>query len=84
MGLAQRYTAEFCPFLIFTFVFFLRSSRATFQLRYVLITLVAVSVLINSLTTVSWLVDDDLNVPTETRAKWEQFLGRPSRLPLRQ
>ncbi|HEX4653488.1 MAG TPA: hypothetical protein VH227_04495 [Candidatus Udaeobacter sp.] len=83
MGLAQRYLAEFFPFLIFTFVFFLRSSRAAFQLRYVLVTLVAVSVLINSLATVCWLVDADLNVPKETRAKWEEFLGRPSKLPSR-
>jgi hypothetical protein len=51
-------------------------------LRYLVIGLVLVSVVINSLTTISWLVDDDLNVPTETRVKWEEFLGRPSRLLL--
>src|SRR5205085_2044860 len=73
MGLAQRYLAEFLPFLIFVFVFFLRSSRAAFQLRYVLVTLVAVSVLINSLTTVSWLLNADMNVPGETKAKWKEF-----------
>jgi hypothetical protein len=84
MGLAQRYLAEFFPFLIFAFAFFLRTSRAAFQLRYVLIVLVAASALVNSLTTVCWLVDADLNVPKETRAKWEEFLGRPSRLPSRQ
>jgi hypothetical protein len=84
MGLAQRYLAEFFPFLIFAFACFLRTSRAAFQLRYVLIVLVAVSALVNSLTTVCWLVDADLNVPKETRAKWEEFLGRPSRLPSRQ
>lgn len=84
MGLAQRYLAEFFPFLIFAFAIFLRTSRAAFQLRYVLTVLVAVSALVNSLTTVCWLVDADLNVPKETRAKWEEFLGRPSRLPSRQ
>jgi hypothetical protein len=82
MGLAQRYAAEFYPFLIFTFLLFLRQSRAAFHLRYLVIGLVLVSVVINSLTTISWLVDDDLNVPTETRVKWEEFLGRPSRLLL--
>jgi hypothetical protein len=81
MGLAQRYTAEFYPFLVFAFLFFLRQGNAAFRFRYLFIALVVVSVTINSLTTVSWLVDGDLNVPRETRAKWEEFLGRPSRLP---
>jgi hypothetical protein len=40
--------------------------------------LVVVSAVINSLTTVSWLVESDMNVPAETRAKWNQFLDRPS------
>jgi hypothetical protein len=79
MGLAQRYTAEFFPFLVFTFLFFLQRGRAAFHLRYLLIGLVAVSVVINSLTTVSWLLEADMNVPAETRAKWNEFLGRPSR-----
>ena len=78
-GLAQRYTAEFCPFLIFTFLLFLRSGRAAFHLRYVLVALVAASTLINSLTTVSWLIGADMNVPAATRAKWNEFLGRTSR-----
>jgi len=75
VGLAQRYTAEFFPFLVFAFFVFLRSGPV-FRLRYPLIALVAVSVVINSLTTVSWLVEADMNVPAETRAKWNQFLGR--------
>jgi hypothetical protein len=79
MGLAQRYVAELFPFLIFAFLIFLRQSKIAFQLRYFLIGLVVVSVVINSLTTVSWLVEADLNVPAETRAKWKQFLGRTSR-----
>src|SRR5215831_3727739 len=79
MGLAQRYVAELFPFLIFAFLIFLRQGKIAFQLRYLLMALVVVSVVINSLTTVSWLVEADLNVPAETRAKWNQFLGRTSR-----
>jgi hypothetical protein len=78
MGLAQRYVAEFFPFLAFAFVCFLRQGKVVFQLRYVLIALVAVSVVINSLTTVSWLLDADMNIPRETKAKWNKFLGRTS------
>jgi len=79
MGLAQRYVAELFPFLIFAFLIFLRQGKIAFQLRYLLIGLVVISVVINSLTTVSWLVEADMNVPAETRAKWNQFLGRTSR-----
>ncbi len=79
MGLCQRYTAEVFPFLVFAFLFFLRQGKTAFHLRYLLIGLVAVSVVINSLTTVSWLVDADMNVPDATRAKWKEFLGRNSR-----
>jgi len=78
MGLAQRYAAESYPFLIFAFLFFLRSGRVAFHLRYLLIGLVAVSVVINSLTTVSWLLEADMNVPAETRAKWNEVLGKTS------
>src|SRR6266498_2550055 len=77
--LAQRYATDLYPFLIFCFVVFLSSSRAaSLRSRYILIGLVALSVVINSLTTVSWLVDADLNVPAKTRAAWEQVLGRRS------
>ncbi|HEX3420120.1 MAG TPA: hypothetical protein VHT01_02715, partial [Candidatus Udaeobacter sp.] len=79
MGLAQRYVTELFPFLIFAFLIFLRQGKIAFQLRYLLTALVVVSVLINSLTTISWLVEADMNVPAETRAKWNQFLGRTSR-----
>ena len=78
MGLAQRYVAELFPFLIFAFLIFLRQGKIAFQLRYLLIALVVISVVINSLTTVSWLVEADMNVPDETRSKWNQFLGRIS------
>src|SRR6266487_4069220 len=79
MGLCQRYTAELFPFLVFAFLFFLRQGKTAFHLRYLLIGLVAVSVVINSLTTVSWLVDADMNVPDATRAKWKEILARNSR-----
>jgi hypothetical protein len=78
MGLCQRYIADIFPFLIFAFLIFLRQDKIASQLRYLLIGLIVVSVVINSLTTVSWLIDADLNVPAETRAKWKQFLGRTS------
>ena len=79
MGLAQRYIAELFPFLIFAFLIFLRQGKIAFQVRYLLMGLVVVSGVINSLTTVSWLIEADMNVPTETRAKWNEFLGRTSR-----
>jgi hypothetical protein len=78
MGLAQRYTAEFYPFLIFAFLLFLRNGRFAFQLRYLLIALVVGSIVINSLTTLSWLLEADMNVPRETKVKWDDFLGRSS------
>jgi hypothetical protein len=78
MGLAQRYLAEFYPFFVFTFLLFLRNGRCAFQLRYLLIALVAVSIVINSLATVSWLLEQDMNVPSQTKAKWNDFLGRTS------
>jgi hypothetical protein len=75
----QRYATEFYPFLVFAFFFFLRRGKTAFHLRYVIIGLVAVSIVINSLTTVAWLVDADMNVPRKTRAEWKAFLGRDSR-----
>jgi hypothetical protein len=78
MGLCQRYIAELFPFLVFAFLIFLRQGKIAFQLRYLLCGLVLISVVINSLTTVSWLVEADMNVPAATRAKWNQFLGRTS------
>jgi hypothetical protein len=79
MGLCQRYIADLFPFLVFAFLIFLRQGKIAFQLRYLFYGLVLISVMINSLSTISWLVEADLNVPTETRAKWDHFLGRTSR-----
>ena len=79
MGLCQRYIADLFPFLVFAFLIFLRQGKIAFKLRYLLCGLVLISVVINSLSTVSWLVGTDMNVPAETRAKWDQVLGRTSR-----
>ena len=77
--LAQRYAADLYPFLIFCFLVFLSSSRAaSLPSRYIIVGLVGLSVVINSLATVSWLVDADLNVPAKTRAAWEKVIGRRS------
>jgi hypothetical protein len=75
-GCAQRYVAEFFPFLVFAFLIFLGKSRAVLRhSQYLLIALVAVSIVINSLATVSWLIDADMNVPIDTKNKWKVFLG---------
>jgi hypothetical protein len=72
MGLAQRYVAEFFPFLAFCLFYFLHTGRtALFRARHVIIGLVAVSIVINSLATISWLATVDGNVPAETRAAWK-------------
>ena len=77
--LAQRYAADLYPFLIFCLLMFLRSGReALIRWRHVMIGLIAISVVVNSLATVSWLVNADQNVPPETRATWEKLLGRRS------
>src|SRR5439155_18355415 len=75
--LAQRYAADLYPFLIFCLVIFLGSGGvALLWSRHVIIGLIALSVIVNSLATVSWLVNADQNVPPETRAAWEKLLGR--------
>src|ERR1043165_4147674 len=77
-ALAQRYTADLYPFLIFCLIIFLRSGGvALVRSRYLIIGLVCLSVAVNSLATVSWLIGPDQNVPLQTRAAWEKFLGRP-------
>jgi hypothetical protein len=43
-----------------------------------MIGLIALSVLANSLATISWLLDADQNVPPTTKAAWEKLLGRHS------
>jgi len=78
-ALAQRYATDLYPFLIFCFIMFLRSgSMALFRSRHVIIGLIGLSIVVNSLATVSWLIGPDQNVPSETRAVWEKLLGRHS------
>lgn len=78
-ALAQRYAADLYPFLIFCLIIFLYSGgTALVRYRHVIIGLVCLSIVVNSLATVSWLIGPDQNVPSETRAAWERFLGRHS------
>jgi hypothetical protein len=77
--LAQRYATDLYPFLIFCLVIFLSSGGvALTRSRYLIVGLVAFSVVVNSLATISWLVDADQNVPAQTKAAWERLLGRHS------
>jgi len=77
--LAQRYAADFYPFLIFCLVIFLCSGGvALLRSRHLMIGLIALSVLVNSLATISWLINADQNVPTATKEAWEKLLGRHS------
>jgi hypothetical protein len=78
-NLAQRYSVDLYPFLIFCLLVFLRSGGVLLSRAYrVIIALVLVSITINSLATVSWLVDSDQNVQPETRAILNRLLGRSS------
>jgi len=78
-ALAQRYAADLYPFLIFCLIIFLRSGGiALVRSRHVIIGLVCLSIGVNSLATISWLIGPDQNVPSETRAAWSKILGRRS------
>jgi len=76
-ALAQRYSADLYPFLIFCLIIFLRSGGAALvRSCRVIIGLVGLSIVVNSLATVSWLIGPDQNVPSQTKAAWEKLLGR--------
>lgn len=76
--LAQRYSMDLYPFMIFCFLVFLRRSTNLLPRVYpVLIGLVALSVTINSLATISWLLDGDQNIQPEIHAIWSGLMGRP-------
>jgi hypothetical protein len=76
-ALAQRYAADLYPFLIFCLIVFLSSGGvALLRSRHIIVGLVALSVVVNCLATISWLIDADHNVPGETRAAWKMLLGR--------
>lgn len=75
--LSQRYSMDLYPFLIFCFLIFLRySTKALPRIYSVLIGLVAVSITINSLATISWLLDGEQNIQPETHDILNQLVGR--------
>jgi hypothetical protein len=77
--LAQRYAADLFPFLVFCLAIYLCSGAAAVPWsRNIIIGLIALSVIMNSLATISWLLVADQNVPAETKAAWEKVLGRQS------
>lgn len=80
--LSQRYSADLYPFLIVCFVIFLEhGAKLLLRIYPIIIGLVVVSITINSLATVSWLVDADQNVRPETHAIYNQILGRSNSVP---
>ena len=75
--LAQRYSLDLFPFLLVCFLIFLRHSIKLLPRVYpILIGLVGLSITVNSLATLSWLIDADQNVRTETRAVLDRMMGR--------
>jgi hypothetical protein len=75
-ALAQRYTADLYPFLIFCFLTFLAAGRiAVHRMRYLLIGLVGISIIINLFATAFWLGSDP-NLPTETQTFWSVIAGK--------
>jgi len=78
-ALAQRYAADLYPFLIFCVVVFLGAGGIVLlRLRYLLVGLIAVSIIINSLATAYWLASDS-NLPLETRTFWGIIASKQSR-----
>ena len=76
-ALSQRYSVDLYPFLIACFIIFLRRGMNLLPRVYpLLIALIIVSSTVNSLATMSWLVDADQNVQPETRAIYIRWLGR--------
>jgi hypothetical protein len=73
-ALAQRYSADLYPFLIFCFVIFLRNARSALY-HAAVVAMVAVSSVVNSLATASWIGSDG-NLPKETRTFWNVIVGR--------
>ena len=74
-ALAQRYTADLYPFLIFCFLTFLAAGGiAVHRTRYLVVGLVGISIIINLLATAFWLASDP-NLPTETQIFWSVIAG---------
>jgi hypothetical protein len=77
-SLAQRYTADLYPFLIFCLVVFLGAGGIVLlRVRHLLIGLIAVSIVVNSLATAFWLASDP-NLPAETHTFWRMIAGKES------
>ena len=63
-AIAQRYAVDFYPFLVVGFVAFLRRGGIMIsRMRGIVIGLAAVSMCVNTLTTISWLTESDQDVP---------------------
>lgn len=78
-ALAQRYTADLFPFLIFCLIVFLGAGGILLlRVRYLLVGLIAISIVINSLATAYWLASDS-NLPLETRSFWGVIAREQSR-----
>jgi hypothetical protein len=76
-AIAQRYAADFYPLLVVGFVVFLRRGGITVsKIHGIIVGLAAVSICVNTLTTISWLAESDQNVPTQTRDAWHHLLRR--------
>jgi len=73
-ALAQRYTADLYPFLIFCFAVFLRAGALAWQ-RGVMAGLIAASIVVNFLATACWIGSDG-NLPSETRLFWNAVVGK--------
>ncbi len=74
-ALAERYTADLCPFLVFCLVLFLSAGGIiVVRTRYILSALVIVSAAINLLAVSYWL-GSDRNLPAETQIFWSAIAG---------
>ncbi len=74
-ALAERYTADLCPFLLFCLVVFLSAGGIVLvRTRYVFATLIIISATINLLAVSGWLASDR-NLPTETQNFWSAIAG---------
>jgi len=74
-ALAERYTADLCPFLLFCLVVFLSAGGIMLvRARYLLSALIVVSAVIN-LSAVSYWLGSDRNLPAETQIFWSAVAG---------
>ena len=75
-AIAQRYAADFYPLLVVGFIVFLRRGGIMVsKIHGIIVGLAAISICVNTLTTISWLAESDQNVPTQTRDAWHRLLG---------